>query len=306
VTPRPTLERIWFCYLAAVMGLAATVPGVPAEARINHLLLHGIVLLIVAFVRSRARRSPAAARPWRTALAIGGLPVVFSAMVWLLPAVHPEPYEYLWLDLDRALFGGHLGAVAAPWLPPAVVEVLQVIYAVFYAIPILAGVGAGLRCGAAAFDRALLLVAASFLASYLGYLLVPTLGPKVALAFPTELEGLWLTPSLREAIDAGEANPWDCFPSGHTMLTVTSLIVLWRWNRRWFAWLFVPALLLIASTMLLRYHWAIDVVVGAALAWPVVRVCDWLADGDDWPAAVPGSSSMLSGESPGRASEQGA
>jgi membrane-associated phospholipid phosphatase len=283
VTPRPTLERIWFCYLAAVMGLAATVPGVPAEARINHLLLHGIVLLIVAFVRSRARRSPAAARPWRTALAIGGLPVVFSAMVWLLPAVHPEPYEYLWLDLDRALFGGDLGAVAAPWLPPAVVEVLQVIYAVFYAIPILAGVGAGLRCGAAAFDRALLLVAASFLASYLGYLLVPTLAPKVVLADAQHVDGLWLTEPVRAFIDGAEANAWDCFPSGHTMMTLTSLIILWRWARRWFWWLVLPALLLIASTMLLRYHWAGDVLAGALCAWPCARLCDWLADLDGWP-----------------------
>jgi membrane-associated phospholipid phosphatase len=97
---------------------------------------------------------------------------------------------------------------------------------------------------------------------------------------------LWLTPTLRTWIDAGEANPWDCFPSGHTMLTITSLIILWRWNRRWFRWLLLPSLLLIVSTVVLRYHWSIDVLVGALLAWPCVWVGDRLADRDGWPAAT--------------------
>ncbi|MBL9079164.1 MAG: phosphatase PAP2 family protein [Planctomycetes bacterium] len=289
MNPRPTLERVWYGYLAAV-AFAAVVGADATQSvgdRLAHLATHAAVLLAVVVVHWLAvRRSPAAARPWRAALAIVGLPVVFSAMAWLLPAVHPEPYEWLWLAVDRAWFGGDVGALVIPWLRPWSVELLQLVYAVFYFVPIAACVGAGWRCGAAAFDRALLGIVGGFLASYLGYLLVPTLGPKVVLAFAQPLEGLWWTASLRASIDAAEANPWDCFPSGHTMLTVTSLLLLWRWNRRWCAWLLLPSLLLIASTMLLRYHWAVDVVVGAAAAWPCLRICDRLADRDGWPAVA--------------------
>ncbi|MBX3461631.1 MAG: phosphatase PAP2 family protein [Planctomycetes bacterium] len=295
MTPQPTLERVWYAYLlaVAVVGLAAGGDHVPRADLAAHLALHGGVLAVVVVVHTIAvRRSAAAARPWRVALGIAGLPVVFSAMSWLLPHVHPEPYEYRWLELDRRWFGGDLGDVVAPWLPAWSVELLQLVYAGFYAVPILAGIGAGRGRGAAAFDRAMLALVSGFLASYLGYLLVPTLGPKVVLPFATAVEGLWATAPLRAWIDAAEANPWDCFPSGHTMLTVLSLCLLWRWHRPWFWRLLPPALLLIASTMLLRYHWAIDVLVGAAVAWPWLRLCDWLADRDHWPRVTAAGSAV--------------
>lgn len=289
MSPLPTLERVWCGYLAAVLVVAATATdgNVAPSSRLLHFVVHAAVLVAVLGVHRLARRrSEAALRVGRTALAIVGLPIVFSAMGWLLPAVHPEPYEFTWLQVDRAWFGGDVGALAGPWLSPWLVELLQLVYASFYMVPILAGIGA-LRSGLPAFDRALLALVFGFLASYLGYLLVPTLGPKVVLAFPTTIEGLWATASVRAWIDRAEANPWDCFPSGHTMLTVTSLLVLWRWNRRWFVWLLLPSLLLIASTMLLRYHWAIDVLVGLAAAWPCLWLSDRLADRDGWPRVTP-------------------
>ncbi|MBL8726784.1 MAG: phosphatase PAP2 family protein [Planctomycetes bacterium] len=288
--PRPTVERVWYAYLAAVLVVAATATDgfVPSADRWAHLGVHvGVFAAVLGVHQVVRRRSAAAARWWRVALAIGGLPVVFSAMGWLLPAVHPEPYEFLWCTVDRAWFGGDVGVLVQRWFAPWMAEVLQLVYACFYAVPIVAGIGVLRRRGGAEFDRAVLALVGGFLASYLGYLLVPTLGPKVVLAFPTRIEGLWACETVRAWIDAAEHNEWDCFPSGHTMLTVTSLLLLWRWNRRWFSWLLLPALLLIASTMLLRYHWAIDVVVGALLAWPCLRLCDWLADRDGWPRVTP-------------------
>ena len=132
----------------------------------------------------------------------------------------------------------------------------------------------------AAMDRALLLIVGGFLMSYLGYLLVPTIAPKLVFDGLGELRGVWATPTLRAWIDGAEANHWDCFPSGHTWLTITSLLILRRWARRWFFVLLLPGIALIASTVLLRYHWCADVVAGALLAWPCARLCDRLADAD--------------------------
>jgi membrane-associated phospholipid phosphatase len=281
----PTSERIWFTYLACVLAIALLVPGGNTATHdvTAFLWLHLAVAAVVACSWWLAtRRSHEAPRLLRAALAVLGLPIVFSGLCWLLPGVHPEPYEWHFLALDRLLFGVDVG-LAADHLPALVVEALQVVYAAFYGICVASALGAGLASGRAAFDRAVLLLVGGFLTSYLGYLLVPTLAPKVVLPFAHEITGAFATPALRTWIDAGEANPWDCFPSGHTMLTITSLISMWRWNRRWFRWFLVPSLLLVASTMLLRYHWTIDVVAGALLAWPVVRLCDWLADRDGWP-----------------------
>ncbi len=286
-TIAPTSERIWFTYLATVVAIALLIPGGGSGTHGvgTFVAVHAAVAAVVAWSRWLAvRRGHDAPRVLRAALAVIGLPVVFSSLCWLLPGVHPEPFEYTWLHLDRLWFGADAG-LAVDQLPPWAVEVLQVVYASFYGICIASGLGAGRGSGRAAFDRAVLLLVGGFLASYLGYLLVPTLAPKVVLAFEHEVTGAWLTPHLRASIDGGELNPWDCFPSGHTMMTLTSLLIVWRWHRTWFRWLLVPGLLLIVSTVLLRYHWTIDVVAGALLAWPVARACDWLADRDGWPAA---------------------
>lgn len=286
--PRPTSERIWLVYLACVSGIAAFVPEALAPgATVGFAAVHGAVLAFVLLSRWLAvHRGHEAARVPRAALAVCGLPAVFTGLCWVLPWAHPEPYEYVFLALDRALLGVD-AALASARLPALIVEGLQLIYAAFYGICIAAALLAGRGSGRAAFDRAVLWLVGGFLCSYLGYLLVPTLGPNVVLAHEELLRGVWLLPTLRAWTDAGEANPWDCFPSGHTMLAITSLLILWRWHRRAFWWFLVPCLLLIASTVLLHYHWLADVAAGAALAWPVARLCDHLADRDSWPKAPP-------------------
>lgn len=283
--PRPTSERIWLLYLACIFAVLAATPGGGADGHApwTCAAVHAAVLAVVLWShRIATRRSHDAARIVRAALAVVGLPTVFSALCWLLPAVHPEPFEWWFVGVDRALVGCDPGGFVRD-LPDWLVEAMQIVYGAFYGICVFAAVAAGIGSGAAAFDRAVLLLVGGFLVSYLGYLLVPTLGPNRVLAFDHGVIGVWLAAPVRAAIDAGEANPWDCFPSGHTMMTATSLLILWRWNRRWFWVLLAPALLLIASTVLLRYHWLLDVAGGAALAWPVARGCDHLADRDDWP-----------------------
>lgn len=253
----------------------------PAMFCLVHAPLLGAVLISRWLAVHRSHDAP---RWLRAGLAIVGLPAVFSALCWLLPAVHPEPYEYLWLDVDRWLFGSDLGRLSDA-LPPWFLELLQLDYAMFYALCIGSALLVRRYSGNVAFDRAVLLLVGGFLSSYLGYLLLPTIAPKLVLEFEQPLVGLWFMAPLRASIDAAEANHWDCFPSGHTMMTVVSLIMLWRWARTWFWLLLAPGLLLIASTVLLRYHWGSDVLCGALWAFPSVWLCDWLADRDGWPRA---------------------
>ncbi|MCA8967230.1 MAG: phosphatase PAP2 family protein [Planctomycetes bacterium] len=282
------MDRFWLVYVAAVLAvsLIASDPGRDATARAAHFGVHFAALWIALGIARLARRDHGAARWWRAGFAVVGLPIVFSAKCWLLPYVHPEPYEYTFAAFDRAVFGGDVARLADGVLRPWVVEGLQLIYGVFYLVPLVAALGALRRTGPAAFDRAVAILVGAFLVSYLGYVLVPTVGPKVALAFDRELDGLWLFGHVRGWIDGAEANQWDCFPSGHTMLTLVSLLLLWRWHRPLFWWLLAPCVLLVLSTVLLRYHWTADVLAGALLVWPTVWSIDRLLDRDGWPPAV--------------------
>lgn len=264
--------------------------GVPVTAATEHdpalfvLVSAAVGIAVLASLWVSRRHGHGRARWPRAVLAVVGLPVVFSALCWLLPHVHPEPYEFTWLAVDRLVFGADLARIFGN-LPGWLVELLQLDYAAFYGLCVLSALLARFHTGPAAFDRAVLLLVGGFLSSYLGYLLFPTISPQLVLQPADELRGVALTPALRGMIDGAEMNHWDCFPSGHTMLTITSLVIMWRWARRWFWWLLLPALALIASTMLLRYHWASDVAVGALWAWPCARLCDALATRDGWPAA---------------------
>lgn len=284
--PLPTLERVWLCYLGAVavVALCADGGGAPGHAPWKLLATHAALAAAVLVVRAIAVRSPERARVPRAVLACAGLPIAFSALCWLVPAVHPEPYEFLFASVDRALFGQDVAAFGHG-MPTWLVEVLQLTYAGFYGFCVVAALGAARGSGRFAFDRAVLMLVGGFLASYALYLVVPTTGPKVVLAYAEPLQGVWLAGAVRAAIDASESNPWDCFPSGHTMMALTALGILWRWHRRWFWFVLVPVLTLVASTMLLRYHWFVDVVAGAALVWPTARALDHLADRDGWQRA---------------------
>jgi membrane-associated phospholipid phosphatase len=284
--PAPAIERVWLCYLACVgcvAVLASWHHGNHADVYMFCAVHLPVLLAVTVSYWLAVRRSHDAARWVRAAIAVIGLPVVFTGLCWLLPAVHPEPYEFVWLRLDRWLFGADLARLG-DGMPAWLVEVLQWNYASFYGTSILAALLVRMHAGPRAFDRSVLIIVGTFLVSYLGYLLFPTISPALVLEHPKQLTGVWFTEPIRQSIDAWEANSWDCFPSGHAMLTITNLIILWRWARRWF-WVFLlPSLALIASTVLLRYHWSSDVIVGALGAWPLCRACDWLADRDGWPS----------------------
>jgi membrane-associated phospholipid phosphatase len=189
----------------------------------------------------------------------------------------------LLIAIDRAIFGANplewFGHLARPWLT----ELSQVAYTLFYPLVVAVGAEIYVRRSEADFQRFSFACACGFLGSYVGYLLVPAVGPRFTIydisSIGRDLPGLLLTPSLREFVNAGGLVPAgvpnavarslalrDAFPSGHTMMTLVS--VWWSWRMRLSIRWAVTAVgaLLVFATMYLRYHYVIDVLAGAALA----------------------------------------
>jgi membrane-associated phospholipid phosphatase len=199
----------------------------------------------------------------------------------IVHAVYPNLlFDDLLIAADRFLFGVDptiwLGNLASPLLT----EYLQICYFMFYLMPILQAVELWRRGdldALATFARAM---AFCYFISYLLYFVMPAIGPRFTLhtfdAISTELPGLFITELLRGLVDAGGGIPLgsiqpdrfvnrDCMPSGHTMLTITNVILAFR-NRSSLRWGFaIIGGSLVFSTVYLRYHYAVDVVVGAAL-----------------------------------------
>jgi membrane-associated phospholipid phosphatase len=81
---------------------------------------------------------------------------------------------------------------------------------------------------------------------------------------------------IRRMLDRAEGVTRDCFPSGHTELTMLVLYCAWRFERRAF-WIMVPpACVLVISTVYLRYHYVIDVIAGAVVAVAIMALADRL------------------------------
>jgi hypothetical protein len=249
-------EEIWTFYVVTVCAAAGIGGGSPA-----FVALHLGVLALAWLPRwvSTDRRRLAVLRGLFSTVA---LPIVFSSMAMVLPAVHPEPFEFRWIAFDRALFGVDPTVALQALFWPPLVEALQICYATFYLIPIVAVLWAARRDGIAAYEWALDLVVLGFTLSYVGYLLWPTLPPYRFLWHEAPIEGLLFAAPIHAALDAAEIHRWNCFPSGHTMLTALSMVVLWRHARHGFWTLLLPAGLLVAATLVLRYHYAVDVLAG--------------------------------------------
>jgi membrane-associated phospholipid phosphatase len=166
---------------------------------------------------------------------------------------------------------------------PLVTEILQLAYAMFYLLPMAVAMEIYASGREWRFRQWVFVCGCGFFASYAGYLILPAVGPRFTLhtleATARELPGLWLTPGLREFVDAAgmvpagasaadalRLAPRDAFPSGHTLVTLLSIAWAWRYRLR-VRWLVtVAGVLLLAGTVYLRYHYVTDVLAGAALA----------------------------------------
>lgn len=223
----------------------------------------GVALLI--FEVKRPNRTTWVFRNWYP------LPYVASCykeMALLIPAVRHTDSDQWLADLDFRIWRAN----PTVWLErihsPALTEFLQIAYTLF--VPAVLAVAFILwkKHRIPEFQYYAFLIALGFLASYLGYLCVPARGPRFLLKNLQHipLQGLWLFQGMQGALDRLESAHYDCFPSGHTELT----ILAWWGSRLVSNGLFRIYLaytpLIIFATVYLRYHYTVDVLAGIVLA----------------------------------------
>lgn len=204
-----------------------------------------------------------------------------------IPEMNPVDRDGVLIRIDRALVGGDpslwLERLSAPWLT----ELLQLAYLVYYVLPflLLGTLYRRLPLSASepgqagrqeeAFDLCVVTLLLSHYLAFIGYMAVPALGPRFALApqYRTELTGLLLAAPIRALLDALEGIKRDAFPSGHTSAALISLHYAFRFTPRLARYALPAVALMILSTLYLRYHYAADILAGAILA----ALCIFLA-----------------------------
>lgn len=204
--------------------------------------------------------------------------LTFKELYYMIKPIRGMDYDFLFINIDRFLFGGDPTKFFYHLANPFLTEILQIVYGSFYLLPIILCLSLLRKKRYVATDFALFSVVYGFFLSYLGYYLLPGIGPRFTLhdfnSVNQALPGLYLTNFLREVVNAGESIPAgtinpadlvqrDVFPSGHTMITliVIYLSIKLKSRSRYF---FIPVgSLLIFSTVYLWYHYVIDLIAGA-------------------------------------------
>ena len=167
------------------------------------------------------------------------------------------------LGVDRRLFGETPSVAWQAWAHPWLTDVMSACYAFYQAY--LHGMLILMVCTRSAmavrhFGDGLY---AGFAVGFVGYLLVPALGPGPA--FPSlythPLAG-GAAPCFNHRIVGKGAALYGTFPSLHVLVTLILLDHDWRLCRRRFWWVLGPVVGLLASTIYLRYHYAVDLLAG--------------------------------------------
>ena len=216
--------------------------------------------------------------------AIPMLLVVFKEVYFLIQAIYRgKSFDPLLIAIDRWILRVDPTAWLAQFSNPYFTETLQVAYSLFYIFFLIIGYELYRRQDKEHFNRLRFAIAHGFILSYIGYFLLPAVGPRFTLhdysQIGRELPGVILTPYLRWFVDAGDSIPAgasnavasamaqrDAFPSGHTMMTLVLISLGFQWRTRSRFFLLAIGSLLIVATVYLRYHYVIDVLAGALLA----------------------------------------
>jgi membrane-associated phospholipid phosphatase len=192
----------------------------------------------------------------------------YKEMALFIPAVRHTDADQWLANLDFQIWHAHPTVWLERIQSPGLTEFLQIIYTLFIPAVLLIPFLVWWRRRYPEFQYLAFLIALGFLASYIGYLIVPARGPRFLLRNlqHTPLQGLWLFHTMQSTLDRLESAHYDCFPSGHTELT----ILAW-WGSRFISlrlfWLyFAYTLCIIFATVYLRYHYTVDVMAGAVVA----------------------------------------
>jgi membrane-associated phospholipid phosphatase len=198
----------------------------------------------------------------------------YQEMAILVPSIRRTNADQWLANADFSIWHAN----PTVWLErihfPIVTEIEQTVYSLFIPAVILVAVLLFTRRKYVEFQYYCFLIALGYLLSYIGYILVPAQGPRVLLKDLQHipLQGLWLFPRLQAllGLDRLEIAHYDCFPSGHTELTLLAWWGSRMVSKRWFQVYFCYTPPLIFATVYLRYHYTVDLMAGAALAFILI------------------------------------
>jgi membrane-associated phospholipid phosphatase len=274
VTPRPSslwpIDKLFIAYAAIMVGLLAVAARHDSFALL--LILGHVAAMGVLIVIAR-NSSPVAVflHHWYLLLYV---PFCYKQVPYLVTALHLHPADNTLAHWDLAMWKVDPVFWLSSMQSRFAVEFLQAVYTMFIPGSVALGLVLWFRRPREEFRLGTFAIALTFLVSYLGYLLLPARGPRFmdyASQYPP-LQGLWAFHYFQHALDKLEGAQYDCFPSGHVAVVLVGCWIARRISAPVFYTFAAFAACITFSTVYLRYHYVIDVIIGMALAILLIAV----------------------------------
>lgn len=248
--------------------------------------LYMMGIFVVASVLSQARHLVGGDRAHRRtgvqhalAMVRDWLPFVLCLWVYenlhdLTRLIRPDTLDLALARADAWLFGVQPTLWLQDHQHPLLTDYLALSYMTYFVFPpILAG-WLYFRGHVERFAEFQLGLLITFYVGFLGYILVPAVGPQVILKEQYELPmvGRYFFWHAKQVVLTLQDFPRDCFPSLHTAVSSVTLFFFFRNLRRIpIRPVLAPVVTLLTaslwfSTVYLRYHWVVDVFAGWGLA----------------------------------------
>jgi membrane-associated phospholipid phosphatase len=274
-------------YLTVVANRYARDAGVLGARQPGGLVRLGVAIGVLAALALALRFLPRArwVKGLRELVPFLACILIYTNLHDTIGFVNPHDVHYWLVGIDQALFGVQPCVWAERFLTPARTELMQFFYLSFFWIaPSTSLLLLALRRWRE-FRAVTLGVIVCFYLGYVLYVSFPAAPPRLVLVYEFErtLEGY---PHLFSNFSARafELLPVDsraAFPSLHAAVSAVALTYAWRYLRAWF-WILLPFVLgLWVSTVYLRHHYVIDLLVGWLLAplacWLAPRIDTWWA-----------------------------
>ena len=202
--------------------------------------------------------------------------IIYDSLGLIVHNINPHDVDYILIRIDYLIFGGYPSVFLEGMINPFLTDVLQLAYSTYYFLPGILGIVLKVKGKSEAFEKSLFLILLCFYLSYVGYLLFPALGPRYTMQhlYDKELDGFLVSGPIQNALNLLEGVKRDAFPSGHTGVALTVLLLAYRYERTLCRWMIVPVLLIIFATVYCRYHYVIDVICGFMLTVVTVAAGD--------------------------------
>ncbi|MBN2638007.1 MAG: phosphatase PAP2 family protein [Bacteroidales bacterium] len=192
--------------------------------------------------------------------------IMFESFFMILPYFNPKDYDAELANLDYRLLGVHPTVWIEQFASPLLTDLMYSLYFFYFPFQFIILFYLYNKKRFAELDKSVFILLFINYGAYIGYFIFPAMGPRFyepLMHLQTKtLNGYILAEPIKAIIAFFEPNKFDAFPSLHTAISLSTLILMAKYNRKMF-YIFIPVVIGIwIAIIYCRYHYVVDMIAG--------------------------------------------